>query len=64
LLIEKFLQSCRAGNAGYSIGLQWTKLGRGATLQCNVDRIGGGSLTVIYGVTPPDPITGRVANGE
>jgi len=28
------------GNAVYWIGLQWTKLGRRATLQCNVDRFG------------------------
>ena len=28
-----------AGNAVDWTGLQWTKLGRGATLQCNVDRL-------------------------
>jgi hypothetical protein len=36
----------RAGSTVYVKGLQWTKLGRGATLQCNVDRFRGGSLTV------------------
>jgi hypothetical protein len=30
----------------YLTGLQWTKLRRGATVQCNVDRPEGGSLTV------------------
>jgi hypothetical protein len=46
LLIEKFLQTWRVGSTVYVKGLQWTKLGRGATLQCNVDRLRGGSLTV------------------
>ena len=30
--------SCRSANAAYLIVLQWTKLDRRATLQCNVDR--------------------------
>jgi hypothetical protein len=30
----------------FSTGLQWTKLRRGATLQCNVDLFHGVSLTV------------------
>jgi hypothetical protein len=54
LLIEKFLQTLTqdfnsdlgAGSSFYLTGLQWTKLRRRATLQCNVDRINGGSLTV------------------
>jgi NAD(P)-dependent dehydrogenase (short-subunit alcohol dehydrogenase family) len=46
LLIERFLRSCPAVNAIYWIGLQWTKVRRGATLQCNVDRFGGRSLTL------------------
>ena len=35
-----------AGNAVDWTGLQWTKLGRGATLQCNVDRLTSGGLTI------------------
>jgi hypothetical protein len=46
LLIVRFLMPCRAGSAGYLTGLQWTKLGHGATLQCNVDGFRGDSLTV------------------
>jgi hypothetical protein len=45
LLIESFLRAflkpCRADNAIYVIGLQWTKACHGATLHCNVDRFGG-----------------------
>jgi hypothetical protein len=47
VLIESFLRDfqvfkpCRADNAIYSIGLQWTKACHGATLHCNVDRFGG-----------------------
>jgi hypothetical protein len=36
----------RTGGLVYLTGLQWTKLRRGATVQCNVDRLKGGSLTV------------------
>jgi hypothetical protein len=35
-----------AGNAVDLVGLQWTKPRRGATLQCNVDRLDGGGLTI------------------
>jgi hypothetical protein len=35
------------------MGLQWTKLRRGATLQCNVDRLRDGGLTV--GIHLPHP---------
>jgi hypothetical protein len=38
--------SCRAAHAAYSLELQWTKLRSRATVQCNVDRFKGGSLTV------------------
>jgi hypothetical protein len=49
LLIEGFLRAfifrvfkpCRADNAIYVTGLQWTKARHGATLHCNVDRFGG-----------------------
>jgi hypothetical protein len=33
------------GAAG-NVQMQWTKLDPGATLQCNVDRLDGNSLTV------------------
>jgi hypothetical protein len=36
-----FRKPCRADNAIYLIGLQWTKARHGATLHCNVDRFGG-----------------------
>jgi hypothetical protein len=62
LLIESFLQafifrafSCRADNAIYLIGLQWTKASDGATLHCNVDRFGAGSLTVELHRRTPHP---------
>ena len=44
--------SWSAGNAVDWIGLQWTKLGRGATLQCNVDRLVTGGLTILSRPTP------------
>jgi hypothetical protein len=48
-----FRKPCRADNAIYLIGLQWTKARHGATLHCNVDRFGAGSLTVeIHRKTP------------
>src|SRR6202012_1484157 len=48
LLIGSFLQAvfelfCRADNAIYPIGLQWTIARDGATLHCNVDRFAGRS---------------------
>src|SRR5713101_5597582 len=47
LLIERdSLWSGRSGDMVWLIGLQWTKAGHGATLQCNVDRLSGGGLTV------------------
>jgi NAD(P)-dependent dehydrogenase (short-subunit alcohol dehydrogenase family) len=55
LLIERFLMPCRAGSAGYLTGLQWTKLGHGATLQCNVDGFRGDSLTVEVRRRPQAP---------
>jgi hypothetical protein len=39
-------KTCRAGKASDLIGLQWTKLCRSATLQCNVDPFDGDRLTV------------------
>jgi hypothetical protein len=60
LLIESFLQvfflkPCRADNAIYSIGLQWTKARHGATLHCSVDRFGAASQTVETYRTTPHP---------
>jgi hypothetical protein len=34
------------------IGLQWTKVGPGATLQCNVDRLNGSGNSRISPTTP------------
>jgi NAD(P)-dependent dehydrogenase (short-subunit alcohol dehydrogenase family) len=62
LLIERFLMPCRAGSAGYLTGLQWTKLGHGATLQCNVDGFRGDSLTVEIRRQPQPDISHQASN--
>src|SRR3977135_682881 len=62
LLIERFLMPCRAGSAGYLAGLQWTKLGHGATLQCNVDGFRGASLTVEVRRGPQSDISHQESN--
>jgi hypothetical protein len=55
LLIEIFLVTRPPGTRFVETGLQWTKLGPGATLQCNVDRLEGGGLTVaIHSDIPSD----------
>src|SRR5580700_770114 len=43
-------------------GLQWTKLGHGATLHCNVDRLGGGGLTVEIQLVHPSDISHQASN--